>query len=195
MPRSLKRRRACGLDFLCLLFFFKWTCFHLRACAWCLWNFQPSTNTFKHPMTPKSWIAHVINSMICMLECCDSELEDFRVIWMLKKKAPSFSLNLRAERCRSMFSLSTSVATLLCRAEALQFVFCCTLSTVVRLCVVSLFSVFFQAPQSPLTQPPPSLSLRLPRFTRVQAHSPCPLSASPRYLHLPSALPKMVHLS
>lgn len=48
-------------------------------------------------------------------------------------------------------------------------------SIVVCMCDVSLFSMFFQAPQSPLTQPPPSLSLRLPRFTRVQAHSLCPL--------------------
>lgn len=50
-------------------------------------------------------------------------------------------------------------------------------------CVVSLFPMLFQALQSPLTQPLPSHSLRIPRFTRVQSLPVSPNTVPP---HLPT---------
>lgn len=49
-----------------------------------------------------------------------------------------------------------------------------------RMCFVSLFFVSFQAPQRPHTQPPLSLSLRLPFLTMVHVRYPksCSLSLS-----------------
>lgn len=89
-----------------------------------------------------------------MLQCCDSELEDFCIIWMLKKVL-NFSLNLWAERRRSMFSLSMSVATLLCRAEALQVV--CFFAVRCLLWCVCVLSHSFPCPFRPHRAPSPNL--------------------------------------
>lgn len=62
-------------------------------------------------------------------------------------------------------------------------------------CVVSLFPMFFQAPQSPLIQPLPSLSLRLPSFARVQSLPVSPTTVPPQLPTQKSSAAKVSHLS
>lgn len=108
------------------------------------------------------WVAyhdyrHLIE-IICMLQCDDSEFNLF-----------AFPLKLRIKILSACFYSACQPQLSLQKSGSAGPRMLCTVLVCVCVCVVSLFSVFFQALQSPLTQPPPSLSLRIPRFTRVQA--------------------------